>query len=160
MHIPSLAADIGFVNFDFARKLLKGSGLHRLADSMIHKPSGFLSDAKMLSEFIRANAVLHVYDHPDGRKPLVQAYRRILEYGSRLGAKLFPARLAFPDATGRDEAMFGRIAPRASNAFGPMNLNHKVQRVIAVGEILNRGQQSLWKGFVLHSERTIARIAV
>ena len=122
---------------------------------MIHKPSSLLGHSQSLAEFIRTDAVFHIDDHPKGRKPLVETYRRILEYGSDFGAKLFAAFFTLPDAPSSQKAMLGRVAVRASNAFRPANLNHKSQRVISIGEILDRFQQGLWKVLLVHHEEIV-----
>jgi hypothetical protein len=156
VHVSRSAADKSLINFHVASQLAKGSGLHSFAKSMIHKPSSLLSDTQSLAEFVRANAVLHIDDHPKGRKPLVQTYRRILEYGSNFGAKLFAAFSALPDATGGYEHRIASFAVRASDSFGPTNLNHESKGIISVGEVFNRFQQGLWEVVLVHHERIMA----
>src|SRR6266496_2005717 len=46
VHVPRLAADVGFVNLNFAGQFAKRSVLHGLADSVKHKPCALLSHAK------------------------------------------------------------------------------------------------------------------
>src|ERR1043166_6405854 len=58
VHVASKTADKSLVNFNVAGKLLKGSGLHRLADSVKQKPRALLSHAYRTVNFIRANPIL------------------------------------------------------------------------------------------------------
>src|SRR5205807_728555 len=58
VHVPSFAADEGFVNLDFASHLLESSVLQGEPDSVIHKPCGFLSNVDSPVNFPGTNAVL------------------------------------------------------------------------------------------------------
>ena len=52
VHVASLAADEGFVNFDFAAQLAaEGFILQGQTNAMQHEPSGFLGNIEIASEF-------------------------------------------------------------------------------------------------------------
>ena len=59
-----------------------------------HEPYSLLRDAKAARDFVTADSVLAVGDQPHCREPLIEADRRILEYGTDLEAKLLFRMLA------------------------------------------------------------------
>ena len=69
MHIPSLAADIGFVNLNLTRHPAEITVLHSQADAVEHEPSCLLGDPDGPMDFVGANAVLGIGNHPNGRQP-------------------------------------------------------------------------------------------
>jgi len=91
VHVPGLAADEGFIHFDFGSRPAKfheRAFLQGQPDSLEHEPRGFLRDAEAPVNLVGTDAVLAVHQHPDGRKPLVQAERRVLEDSAGLERKL------------------------------------------------------------------------
>src|SRR5205085_5681437 len=75
VHEASLAADVSFVNLDFAGKLLKRAFLHGEADTVQEKPCALLRDSQSAGNLARTNAVLRVGNQPDCREPLIQTDR-------------------------------------------------------------------------------------
>jgi len=71
MHVPRFAADESFVRFDFTGELIGSRHSESNADSMIHEPSGFLSDTNGPMNLVGTDAVLAVHDLPHGKQPLV-----------------------------------------------------------------------------------------
>ena len=64
VHVASLAADVGFVHFDwstFAAHLHQGTALHCQAESLKHEPCGLLGDTKGAVDFVRTNSVLAIW---------------------------------------------------------------------------------------------------
>src|ERR1035438_8448613 len=58
VHVPRLAADVGFVNLDFAAQFATVVFvLHREANPVEHEPRGLLSDPKRPMQFPRTDAV-------------------------------------------------------------------------------------------------------
>src|SRR5207245_6388083 len=79
MHVAGLAADEGFIYFDFTGQLAALLALLCESDSVEHKPRGFLSDIKCPRHFTTTNTVLAIQNQPHCRKPLIQTERRLLE---------------------------------------------------------------------------------
>src|ERR1039458_1568128 len=98
MHVPRLATDVGFVRFDLAGELVaEGTGMHRMTDSMVHKPSRFLGDSQVARNLATAHAVLAIGNQPSSEHPLVHAQRAILKDAAELDGKLLVATLTEPD---------------------------------------------------------------
>src|SRR5207248_11488029 len=91
VHELGLAADEGFVRLDGAAHLRPGPSLHGEPDAVEHEPAGFLGDAECARQFVRADAVLAVGEHPERGQPLVQPDRAILEDRAELDRELPPA---------------------------------------------------------------------
>ena len=62
-----------------------------------------LANSDSLAEFITADSVLAVRQHPERRHPLVEAKRRIFHDGSDLDGELLFADVAEPQTAGLDE---------------------------------------------------------
>ena len=85
------AADIRFIDFYDAAKLLKRAGfvLHCLANTMRQIPSGAVgTDSQVLFQLVRRDAFLRVYDDSKGHEPLVQGKMRVIEDRSASGREL------------------------------------------------------------------------
>src|SRR5581483_7338110 len=115
VHLPGIAADKGLVNLNgpVAAHLLEGAAGHRLTNPMEHEPCGLLRNAKGPCEFVAADAVLAVDDHPHGGHPLIHAKRGILEDGPDLHGELLFAALAEPDFAGLQKRVLIRSATGA-----------------------------------------------
>lgn len=135
VHVSSLAANVGFVNFDFAAQFVERSGLHRLADSVQNKPCALLSHAKRARQFAGTNAVLRVGNEPDRSHPSIEADRRIFHDAANLDAKLFLTGFAFPKAAGRKIRDFAAFAVRALNAVRPAKLHQEIRGVFRVSKV-------------------------
>jgi hypothetical protein len=159
VHVSRKATNKGFVNFNFARKLLKRSGLHRLADSMKQEPRAFLSDANAPVNLTRANAVLGVNDQPNSSQPLVEADRAILHDGSQLDAKMLFASLANPNAASLNKRVRVAITAGASDAIRPADRNHAAKRGVWIGEVTDCLNKCFWECLV-HDEETLQEFAV
>jgi hypothetical protein len=161
VHVPSLAADEGFINFDFAAELGKTSGLHGFADAVKQKPRALLSDTDAPVNLIRTNAVLRIHDQPDSRQPLIKADRTIFHDSSQLDAEMLLAALANPDAASLNKRVFGRLTARASdNAIRPADRNHAAKRGVWIAKVLDGLNKGFWKGFVFHSGIRLALIPI
>src|ERR1035438_9013499 len=55
VHIASLSTNEGFINFDLSIELYEVLGVHCLANSVKHEPSGFLGHTKGTRHFIGAD---------------------------------------------------------------------------------------------------------
>lgn len=138
IHLTDDAADVGFVNFNFARKLAKRPVLECQADSMQHKPRGFLCDTESAGKLTRTNAVLGVANHPEGGQPLVQTKGAFLENGADLHRRLFLTRAATVEPSFSHEHRVRRLAAGASHlAIGPANRGHEFKRPVVVSEVFN-----------------------
>src|ERR1035441_1631934 len=88
-----------------------------------------------------ADPVLAVSHKPDGRQPLVEAERRVLEDCPELDAVLLLACLALPDAARREIAVFHAPAARADWTLWPPELGDELCRYVEVGEVADRLKQ-------------------
>src|SRR5208282_2111863 len=70
VHVPRLAADESFVNLNFAAQLrAEEIVLHRKANPLQHEPCRLLRYLDVSRNFVAANAVLAVRQHPRCREP-------------------------------------------------------------------------------------------
>src|SRR5581483_11615746 len=88
MHVACFAADIGFIYFD-AFTIATEFGTEELilqskTNAMQHEPCALLSNAKVACNFVAADSVLAVSQHPSCGQPLIQTNRRIFVDGSNL----------------------------------------------------------------------------
>jgi hypothetical protein len=82
-----LAAEKGLINLDFVRQW-KGIPAHRGADSMAHKPCGFVADrSKHPMDLQGAHSFLGMEHQEDDLEPIAQLDVRVLEYRARQDAK-------------------------------------------------------------------------
>src|SRR5207245_2099264 len=103
VHIPRLATDEGFINFNVSRKFHKGSLLHGFTNTMKHEPCRLLSDTDIAGDFTTTDPVLAIGNQPDGSHPLMHSKGAILEDCPDLHGELLFAVLAEPEATSRNE---------------------------------------------------------
>src|SRR5262249_54235859 len=105
VHVASLAADVGLVDFHTARQLAAGFILHRQTNPVQHEPCGLLGYTDCASQFITADAVLGIRNQPHRNEPLVEADRAVLHDGPDLHGELPLGVLfgTFPDAAFADE---------------------------------------------------------
>ncbi len=142
VHEASSAADKSFVYLDFvtvAAHFDNRAVLHCKPDAVKHEPCGLLSDAKSAANLIGTDAVLAIGDHPNCDKPLVERNWRILKDSPHLAGELFAGvlRFAFPHAASRDEANVFASTSGALDAVRPAALNHEVEAVVRVSEVLD-----------------------
>lgn len=153
VHVPRLAADVGFVNFHFAGELAALVVLHRQPDALKHEPSGLLSDSKSAMDLVRTDSVFAVGNHPHGGKPLVQTNGGILENSPNLDRELslrMPS-LALPETAGGDEGHFVGTASRADrSAVFPASYRQILQAIVSVREVKNRFLEGGWFGSACH----------
>jgi len=157
VHESGRSANEGFVHFDFAAHLSEGFVLQGEADAMKHEPSRLLSDLESAANFVGANPVLAVGEHPSRRKPLVEADGGILKDGSHLDGELALGVMAgtLPDAARGAERHALGAASRADNPFRPAPRHKVVEAVIWIREVKNRFLEALWfsHGLVLHESK-------
>ena len=159
VHVPSFAADKGFIYFDAALAAHLSALLALLSkpDSVHQEPRGFLSHAQCPRHFATADPVLRVLEHPNSWKPLVETDGRVFHDGSDLHGKLssrmagaaLPAQLIF------EEANAGTPATRADYALLPLGApGHKVVKtVLLIGKVHDGFLKGL--GFVSGFHTTI-----
>ncbi len=116
-------------------ELLEGAGLHGESDAVEHEPGGLLSGADCPPEFVGGDAVLGVGDQPNGRKPLVEAERRVLEDRAELDGELLLAPLALPESAGGQVGVLDRPTARAHRTARPAQAGDELSADIEVGEV-------------------------
>src|SRR5712691_2909854 len=112
---------------------------------MQHEPCGLLSDAEITRDFVAADAVLAVDEHPHRGQPLVETDRAVLENAADLDGELFLAASALPDLAsahpvGRVRA---RTAPWTFDAVGPAQQGDEGDAGFDVGEVSDRAEQGV-----------------
>jgi hypothetical protein len=142
VHVASLTADESFVYLNFRVKistaqLHRGLGLHSQTDAMEHEPRGLLGDTESASDFVGANPVLAVGNHPHCDKPLIKWERGVFHNGSDLRAELLAGMLilALPHAASRNRTDFYAPARWTGDAVRPTALNDEVDAVLWIGEV-------------------------
>jgi hypothetical protein len=159
VHVAEFPAHKSFVHFHRAESadLLIGSfsaGLFEsVTDSLKHKPSGFLSDLEPSVNLPRGNAVLVVYEQPDGGKPFVERDSGVLEDGAHFGRELLAAVEALPDAAATQEGMPLTLAVWALNTVWPAYLGHELDTHGRVLEVASSFKKAFREWFrVFHSK--------
>src|SRR5579875_1345158 len=145
VHVAGEATDEGFVGFDLAFQFRpERTFLHCQTDALEHEPRGFLSNAQILRQLVRADAILAVGQQPDGRKPLFETDRGVFEDSADLNRELAALVLtaAFPAALICQEVHLVATAQWAFNdAVRPTQAGHKLKTYVWVLEIAYRVQQ-------------------
>src|SRR5438876_409714 len=89
VHVPGLAADVGFVNFDFAVEHAASKiVLHCKANPVKHEPRRLLSDLQGACDLTAAHAILAIQDQPHCDQPLIKADSRVLKDRTDLNREL------------------------------------------------------------------------
>ena len=163
VHVASASADPSFINFNVTVELDEGTVLQRKANTVKHEPRGFLRHSKRARQFAGTHAVLRVHDHPNGRQPLFQTERGILENRADFYAELFRATTALPEAARGKKRRLVRLTARASNhVVRPAKRDHEIESALRVREVGDCGSQCLRKFdlFRAHAQRNRTRSAV
>jgi hypothetical protein len=80
MPVAIQAADVGFIDFDFAHQLWEVFILHRGADAMAHKPGGaVVATSDLAMNLKRADALLRLAHQIDDFKPRSERVVRVLK---------------------------------------------------------------------------------
>src|ERR1017187_517190 len=141
VHVAGLATDEGFVRFDLTGQFVEVPVMEREPQPVHHVPSRFLTDAKVASDFVAADAILAVADQPRGGKPLVQAKGGILEDSPGLQGELgaLVVAVAFPKPRVRQPYDVIRAAGGAFyDAIRPAQPRHERFAVLKIGEVQYR----------------------
>jgi hypothetical protein len=156
MHIAGKAANEGFIDFNFPAQLPAVIILQGKPDAMHHEPCCFLSDSKIASNFITANSILAITQHPHSGKPFIKADGGILENGSNLDGELPLSMMAgaLPHATGWIELYPLRPASGADHAFGPALCHEIIKAIVWAREVDYRFLKGFWfaHDFVPHKQ--------
>lgn len=141
VHIPSFAADEGFVDLDFMAQFAALLPLLGKPDAVQHEPRGFLGDSEGAVDLATAYSVLSVLEHPHSRKPFIETNRGVLHDGSDLRGKLplGMATAALPAQLILEEANILAATGRADYAILPFRTtgNKIVQAILSVRETLD-----------------------
>ena len=141
VHETCRATDEGFVHFDLATRpshFHQGTRLHRQTDAVEHEPCGLLSDAQSAVDFVAANSVLAIGNHPNCDKPFVQLDRTILENGTDLDRKLAVVvdGLALPLSLILEEHNVIPATGRADyDIVRPAQLRQEFEAIVLIGEV-------------------------
>jgi hypothetical protein len=141
VHEASSATNKGFVYFHFAvrsTELDERASLHRQADAVEHEPRGLLSDAKGAANFVGANTVLAVGNHPNRHQPLVERQSGVLKDGPDFDGELALGvdTLTLPLTLILEEHHILAATGRADhNPVRPAQLDHEVEAIVRVSEV-------------------------
>jgi hypothetical protein len=158
VHVAGFSAYESLIGFDLPRELIDGSQCQSMADSMIHEPSGLLSNPDGPVNLIGRYAVFAVHNLPHRHEPLRQGERRVLENGPSLGRKLASIVLsaALPTVILRKVRDVLGAATGAFHAIRPTARYHILAAVVRIREIFDCVLKSV--EFRLH-DQIIARLA-
>lgn len=126
-----LAADVGFVNFDFTHQFWKLFILHRSPDALTHEPSRPIATTSDLPMDLQGTDTLLRLTHqvddfkPDGQRIVSILENRLSNYGEAIAASLatiFIAACPIERARVERVNLGGRIAAQALNAIGPAHI--------------------------------------
>lgn len=140
VHLGGVWTDVNLIGlYGTAKaKLVRRVRLHRLTNPVEHKPCRFLGDSNRTVQFVGANAVLAVADHPDRRHPLVQTDRGVLKDRSDLDGELFLAALTEPNLASAHKRIGVRLTARARNfVIRPAHPLGILERSVRVTEVNN-----------------------
>src|SRR5438552_9780815 len=143
VHVPSLAADEGFVYFYFAAVGAQLGAeeliLHCKANPLQHEPSGLLAHLDVTRNLVTAHTVLAISQHPRRGEPLVQRNRTILincsDLDGELAFRMMTATL--PCAPIRIEANLLGSTTGAGHAIGPTADGDVVNAVVGIRKVQN-----------------------
>jgi len=155
MHELGLAADECLIGLDVPPHLRPGASLHGKPDAMEHEPTGLLSDVERPRQFVGADAVLAVRQHPQRGEPLVEPNGAILKDRPELDRELPSAIAALPDAAGFEEAGIRRFAGGATDALRPTQRREEGQRDIGVREVADGLGQRIGQVFGFHAPNVL-----
>jgi len=164
VHVARLAADVGFVRFCRAARRSHArhrSRLHRFTNPVEHEPSRLLCNSDRAMQFVTADAVFAVADHPEGCHPLIEADRRVFKNGSDLERELLLASVAEPQFPRLHERVRVRFAAGARNlVFRPTKPFRVFEGSIRVTEVNNCLLESYGLFHLSHhpTKNTVARI--
>ena len=126
MLVLVVAADDGLVGFNLTgQRAVEAFDLHRESDAVRNEPRGLLRDAQVAGELVRAAPLLRRVE-PDGRQPLREGDRAVLEDRPLLDAELLAALLAAPQRAGPDEADLVGVADDAVDSVRPAKASEEV----------------------------------
>lgn len=156
VHEAGLSADKGFVRLNSPAHFFNGTVVDRQADTMKHKPSGGLRDAKRAVKLARTDTILGISNQPESGEPFVQLDRTVLEDRANLHAELLPASPALIDLARSHKGHFLGLAVRASRAIRPASRGDNVVGIIPCGKIMNRFVKRFGNLNLIFHERIIA----
>lgn len=96
MHITSLAADERFISLNGTSHLVDASSVHRVPNTVEHKPCRALSNFDSVCDFVATDPVLTVREEPHCRKPFVERNCAVLKDRAYLNRELLFAIKALP----------------------------------------------------------------
>jgi hypothetical protein len=132
VHVPRFSADKSLIRFDGAGHFVEGSVVHRVTNSLQHEPSGLLSDSKATRDFVAANTVLAIRQHPHRCEPFIETNRRIFKDCPDLHGELLLAIQAFPHQARLEKRQPTTQAPGAERAIWPSNVSNSFDARLGV----------------------------
>ncbi len=143
VHVGEAAPDKRLIDLNgspsaalIAAQLFRALILHGLANSVQHKPSRVLANAKVFGKLVATHSVLAVGQHPNRHHPFVEANGRVLHHRAHLDRELLFADVAEPQATGFNEGMLRLSAARAGYiATRPAELDSGLKSALRIGKV-------------------------
>ena len=116
---------------------------------MIQEPCGLLRDSQTTVNFVTADAILAVHNHPHRHEPLIKADGGIFHDRSRLQSELrgVMLRSAVPAVILLQKQNVLAAATRAGEAFGPAPRYQIFTAVNRIGEVEDGGLKGLRFGY-------------
>jgi len=143
VHVPSLAADEGFVHFNLCSGATylrsKEIVLHGQTNPLQHEPRRLLAYLQIAGDLVGTNSVLAVRQHPSCGEPLVQRDRAIFVDGSDLDGELALGVMTstLPSASRRIELanLVGPAAGANYSAIFPPPYSDVINAVVGIREV-------------------------
>ena len=130
----------GLIHFDRTGHLVDAAMVLSVADATQHEPCRSLSDAERATDFIGADTVFAVGQHPHRAEPLVQTDWRIFADGPDLDGELLAASQASPDLTrGHERDLFATTLRALWLTVWPLRPGNRFEA--------NRGVRKVLDGF-------------
>ena len=104
---------------------------------MQYEPSRLLSNANSLAEFIGADSVFAVHQHPKSDEPFIKTNGRVLEDGSKLYGELLVALFAFPATLSLEVVVLFMTASRTLGTVRPAKIGHSLNAYFGIAEVLD-----------------------
>lgn len=148
VHVPSLAADEGFIHFHFTSRSAHLGRVERILhcqpQALQHEPCRLLCNAKRAVNLHARHSVLTIAKHPERSHPLVESERGILENRPDLQRELLITATAEPQFPRLNEVVAVRLATRTRHlAVGKAQLLRVLKTAVWIAEVNDGLLQSL-----------------
>ncbi len=114
---------------------------------MTHVPSGLLGHPQDTSHLARGDPILGVYEHPEGRQPLIQAQLAILKDRPHLDRELLfaHATVGQPTLAPKPTYLGSRAMGASYPTIGPAGAHHEGVATVWIREVTDGFKLGTWE---------------